>query len=382
MQAAAQKWVDSSISKTTNVPEDISFEDFKSVYLLAWDMGCKGCTTYRPNDITGSILSVGPKPEVKEEEDFQPPEGWGTLSVIGADGQHLYAHERIGNVDLEETDDGDTHMTVTLDLPVVPVPTMDLPPIGDEEVFQQLRVKEKTQRHIAAGFEPLVGADFSEIEKRVLAQTGSIPHLYPGTEISVNEEPQARPEELPGVTYKLKFGTMEHAVYVTITDIIGADGQRRPFEVFFNTKAVDHTAWMTAMARMISAIFRRPHDSRFIAQELKEVFDPTGGAYHKGKYVPSIHAAIGGIIEQHMDAIGYTGGDRVKLELKADTSGAMAQLAQAQESIRSAMKTSGITGTGPVDRPTHKPCPTCASFNLRHDNGCPTCLDCGWSKCI
>jgi ribonucleoside-diphosphate reductase alpha chain len=49
MQAAAQKWVDSSISKTCNVPTDIAFKDFKDLYLMAYESGLKGCTTFRFN---------------------------------------------------------------------------------------------------------------------------------------------------------------------------------------------------------------------------------------------------------------------------------------------------------------------------------------------
>jgi len=256
MQAAAQKWVDSSISKTTNVPEDISFEDFKGVYMLAWDSGCKGCTTYRPNAITGSILSVKeePKPEAKN--------------------------------------------------------------------------------------------------------AGPIPHLFPGTEITFDESPQQRPAKLDGSVYKLKFGDMEHAVYVTLTDVEDAAGNRRPFEIFFNTKAVDHTAWMTTLSRTISAIFRRPHDSRFIVQELKDVHDPRGGAWHGGRYVPSIQAAIGGIIEEHMIAIGY---------IKAVSVVPTERLSETIGSLRATIK--------------GKPCPKCGGYNFKHEAGCSTCLDCAWSKC-
>lgn len=421
MQAAAQKWVDSSISKTTNCPKDISFEDFKAIYMLAWDMGCKGCTTYRPNDITGSILSVEPEPEATHVDvpieslmdsakaylegasgydakeyrkdrlkdklaelgvakvkdltgddiltlwhwligQMQNPEGWGTLTVIDGDGHPVYAHEQIANVDVEDTVDGTTHMTVLTTAPTMPT---------DEDIDRVLRSKEKTQRHIATGMKGgLLGGDFSDIEARVYAQ------------MHQPEEPQARPEELPGVVYKLKFGDMEHAVYVTITDIVDDAGNRRPFEIFFNTKAVDHTAWMTAMARMISAIFRRPHDSRFIAQELKEVHDPTGGAWMPGGYVPSIHAAIGGIIERHMDAIGYTGANRVKTDLKVAPQPAMDKLARIQKAvvdIRDQMTASSITGR--VTPPKGRPCASCGSYNMRNDGGCPTCLNCGWSKC-
>ena len=254
MQAAAQKWVDSSISKTINLPEDISFEDFKEVYWRAYEMGCKGCTTYRPNDVTGSVLSVEPK---KKEE-----------------------------------------------------------------------VKS-----------PLVEADFSEIEMRVLAQM----------------EPTPRPETLDGSTYKLKYGM--DSIYITITDI-EENGQVRPFEVFINSKNVEHFAWTIGMARMISAIFRRPHDSRFVVQELKEVFDPKGGQFMKGKYVPSMLAAIGGIIENHMKRIGYIEGKEVSMtKPTADEPPVM----------------------GTIKAP--KACPNCHGYNFKSESGCEVCVDCGHSKC-
>lgn len=254
MQAAAQKWVDSSISKTINLPEDISFEDFKEVYWRAYEMGCKGCTTYRPNDVTGSVLSVEPK---KKEE----------------------------------------------------------------------------------AVSPLVEADYAEIEMRVLAAM----------------EPTARPEILNGSTYKLKYGM--DSIYITITDI-EENGQVRPFEVFINSKNVEHFAWTIGMARMISAIFRRPHDSRFVVQELKEVFDPKGGQFMKGKYVPSMLAAIGGIIERHMMRIGYIEGKEVSMtKPTADEPPVM----------------------GLVKAP--KACPNCYGYSFKAEGGCEVCVDCGHSKC-
>ena len=257
MQAAAQKWVDSSISKTINLPEDISFEDFKEVYWRAYGMGCKGCTTYRPNDVTGSVLSVEPKKKKEEEE-----------------------------------------------------------------------VKS-----------PLVEADYTEIEMRVLAQM----------------EPTPRPETLDGSTYKLKYGM--DSIYITITDI-EENGQVRPFEVFINSKNVEHFAWTIGMARMISAIFRRPHDSRFVVQELKEVFDPKGGQFMKGKYVPSMLAAIGGIIENHMKRIGYIEGKEVSMtKPTADEPPVM----------------------GTIKAP--KACPNCHGYNFKSESGCEVCVDCGHSKC-
>jgi ribonucleoside-diphosphate reductase alpha chain len=150
MQAAAQKWVDSSISKTINCPKDIDFETFKDVYMQAWDTGCKGCTTYRPNDVTGSVLSVS---EASDE-----------------------------------------------------TPQVDL-----------------------------------------------------GADVIYMAEPLDRPEALEGNTYKVKWPDSEHAIYITINDVIHG-GHRRPFEVFINSKNMEHFAWTVALTRMISAVFRRGGD--------------------------------------------------------------------------------------------------------------------------
>ncbi|MEL7257675.1 MAG: adenosylcobalamin-dependent ribonucleoside-diphosphate reductase, partial [Pseudomonadota bacterium] len=251
MQAAAQKWVDSSISKTINVPADISFEAFKDVYMQAWDLGCKGCTTYRPNDVTGSVLSVS------EAEDKVPGEG-------------------------------------------------AVPMEGGEVVYMS--------------------------------------------------DPLDRPQELEGHTYKLKWPDSNHAIYVTVNDII-LNGRRRPFEVFINSKNMEHYAWTVALTRMISAVFRRGGDVSFVVEELKAVFDPRGGAWMNGKYIPSILAAIGGVLENHMINIGFLEGEG--LGLKEDP--------QAQ-----VVNHGGLRGAS---------CPACGSFDMRKIEGCMTCGSCGHSKC-
>ncbi|OWY10149.1 ribonucleoside-diphosphate reductase, adenosylcobalamin-dependent [Thioclava sp. F42-5] len=248
MQAAAQKWVDSSISKTINCPEDIPFEAFKSVYMEAWDTGCKGCTTYRPNDVTGSVLSVSEKSE-----------------------------------DAPEVDEGADVVYLT--------------------------------------------------------------------------EPLDRPAALEGSTYKIKWPGSEHAIYITINDIVQG-GHRRPFEVFINSKNMEHFAWTVALTRMISAVFRRGGDVSFVVEELKAVFDPRGGAWMQGKYIPSMLAAIGGVIERHMISIGFLEGEG--MGLKSDP-----------EADRMAIG----------EAPRGKACPSCGSYALRMVEGCMTCADCGHSKC-
>ncbi len=246
MQAAAQDWVDSSISKTINCPEDISFDDFKDVYQTAWDLGCKGCTTYRPNDVTGSVLSV------------------------------------------------------------------------------------------------------SETAAPQPVATGEVVYL---------SEPLDRPAALEGATYKLKWPGSEHAIYITINDIVQA-GHRRPFEIFINSKNMEHFAWTVALTRMISAVFRRGGDVSFVVEELKAVFDPRGGAWMAGRYVPSILAAIGGVIERHMIAIGFLAGEGLglKSDPKAETM---------------------VVG----DAPRGPACPSCGQYGMRMIEGCMTCPSCGHSKC-
>ena len=247
MQAAAQKWVDSSISKTINCPKDIDFASFKEVYMEAWDTGCKGCTTYRPNDVTGSVLTVS---EASEE-----------------------------------------------------APQVDL-----------------------------------------------------GADVIYMAEPLDRPEALEGNTYKVKWPDSEHAIYITINDVIHG-GHRRPFEVFINSKNMEHFAWTVALTRMISAVFRRGGDISFVVEELKAVFDPRGGAWMGGKYIPSILAAIGGVIEQHLVATGFIAGEG--MGLKTDPKAEIQRM----------------------ETPRGKACSSCGGYDLRMVEGCMTCGSCGFSKC-
>ena len=231
MQAAAQALIDSSISKTVNCPEDISFDAFADIYIEGYHLGCKGLTTYRPNAITGSVLSTS-------------------------------APSKPASRDLV--------------------------------------------------LEP-------------------------------------RSELLHGTTYKLKWPESAHAVYVTINDLVDG-GERRPFEIFINSKNMEHYAWTLGLTRMISAVFRRGGDVSFVAEELQAVFDPRGGAWISGRYVPSLLAAIGAIIERHMAGNMPEPGssDRVRPQ---------------------------------PERLAGQPCPQCGVAALIRVEGCNNCLDCGYSRC-
>jgi ribonucleoside-diphosphate reductase alpha chain len=158
-----------------------------------------------------------------------------------------------------------------------------------------------------------------------------------------------RPEALDGSTYKIAWPESAHAVYVTINDLEDAAG-RRPFEIFVNSKNMEHYAWTLGLTRMISAVFRRGGDVSFVAEELKAVFDPRGGAWVGGRYLPSLLAAIGGVIERH---------------LAGEPPGAAPEPAPAP--VRSF---AGVAS-----------CPRCGAFDLVRKEGCDTCLACGYSKC-
>lgn len=249
MQAVCQEYVDASISKTINCPKEMTFEDFKGVYDDAYAINLKGCTTYRPSEISekvrGSILSVEDK-------------------------------------------------------------------------------------------------------------TKGQPRLLPVVE---------RPEELTGRTYKTKW--QEHAYYITINDYIDEHGNSRPFEVFINTKDARQQEWIMALTRCISAIFRRGGDFTFIIKELQEVHSSLGGAWVKEKYVPSLVALIGSVLEDH--------------------------LAKYHKSITSLDHLEGETITVLADNKINSPdsfgnvvgeqCPKCQAPALVSKEGCQTCLSCGYSNC-
>lgn len=262
MQAAAQKHIDSSISKTINCAEDITFDDFKDIYMTAYESGLKGCTTYRPNAVTGSVLKVA------EEEKVAEPE-----------------------------------------LP------LDKPTPKPEDEFE----------------------------------AGGIVYMT---------TPLDRPGALPGSTYKVRWPDSDHAIYITLNDII-QDGRQRPFEIFINSKNMEHYAWTVALTRMISAVFRRGGDVSFVVEELKAVFDPRGGQWMNGRYVPSLLAAIGEVIENHLIEIGFIAGKEITpdpLENKA-----VVNAPEAGSSLRS--------------------CPKCSAPTLTRQEGCDSCFSCGYSKC-
>jgi ribonucleoside-diphosphate reductase alpha chain len=339
MQAAAQKWVDSSISKTINCPEDIGFEAFKDVYMEAYETGCKGCTTYRPNAVTGSVLSVTETTPARAET---PKPGTiaarieAAAAAVGIDDiPTLAARSGVDPDRIASWDEG--HKPTNRDA---------------RAVAEALGV---TPRWLlfAEGEGPQAAAP--EPAAAVVTRSAAEPRMPHGDVVYISE-PLDRPQALEGQTYKLKWPDSNHAIYITINDII-IGGHRRPFEVFINSKNMEHFAWTVALTRMISAVFRRGGDVSFVVEELKAVFDPRGGAWMNGKYVPSILAAIGGVIERHLIAIGFIAGEG--MGLKEDPQAQVVNLSGAR---------------GPA-------CPACGQYDMRMIEGCMTCASCGFSRC-
>ena len=294
MQAAVQSHVDSSISKTINCPADFPFERFKGIYLEAYDLGLKGCTTFRPNAVTGSVL---------------------TSAEMAAPAQSMAQ------------------------------PTPSAPP--RPAVAETSPVPSPLQATIPA-----------------LTSAPAVAAALPASVIYM-AKPLERDPALAGFTYKLKWPGSDHAIYVTINDI-ERDGRRRPFEIFINTKNLEHYAWTVALTRMISAVFRRGGDVAFVVEELKAVFDPQGGHWIGGRYVPSLLAAIGEVIEGHMLRTGF---------LQAEHAAAATPVAVAEGEPAPAPRPEG---TGPAGA---RACPRCASPGLIRQDGCWTCRSCGYSRC-
>jgi ribonucleoside-diphosphate reductase alpha chain len=280
VQATAQAYIDSSISKTINCPPGISFEDFKDVYRTAYDKGCKGCTTYRPNQVTGAVLAA------------------------------------------------------------------------DEPALESVRAA-----RLGPMAAPLGGAQ-TAIARTALALAPRVAERAEGGDIVYMTKPLDRPGELPGHTYKVRWPDLDHAFYITINDI-EQDGRKRPFEIFINSKNMEHYAWTVALTRMISAVFRRGGDVSFVVEELKAVFDPRGGQWMGGRYIPSLLAAIGEVIERHLIDIGF---------MARPESGE-------SDAQRAAIAVAGAEGAA-VRR-----CPRCGAAGLVRLEGCDTCISCGYSRC-
>ncbi|MGL5292011.1 MAG: NrdJb [Vibrionaceae bacterium] len=195
----------------------------------------------------------------------------------------------------------------------------------------------------------------------------------PEASLETMHEEMPRPAKLLGTTYKLKTPehVSEHSLFITINDVVLNEGTqnatRRPFEIFINSKSLEHYQWIVALTRIISAVFRKGGDCTFLVEELRSVFDPRGGYWNHGKYVPSLIAEIGNVIEQHLLEIGMLmpkeGLPQQIMDKKAEAA-----------NEKNAAQESGF--------PIHAVlCNKCHQKSVVIKDGCQTCLNCGDSKC-
>jgi hypothetical protein len=187
-----------------------------------------------------------------------------------------------------------------------------------------------------------------------------------------------RPEMLLGSTYKVKTPLSEHALYITINDVVLNQGTkhelRRPFEIFINSKNMDHFQWIVALTRIVSAVFRKGGDVTFLVEELRSVFDPRGGYFKKGgRYMPSLVAEIGDAIECHLRMIGMLKDDGLDEHQRKLVAEKRAQFEKAVQTAKSEE-----SGDFPEGAQLCIKCNTKAAIKM---DGCLTCLNCGESKC-
>lgn len=214
-------------------------------------------------------------------------------------------------------------------------------------------------------------------------------------EVIQMHESVERPETLVGSTFKIKSPLFEHALYVTINDIVLNAGTkhelRRPFEIFINSKNMDHFQWIVALTRILSAVFRKGGDVTFIVEELKAVFDPRGGYFKSGGvYMPSIVAEIGTVVEQHMKNIGLIHDpemDEATRKLIAEKRAAYEAVSAKKNSETSRAVEDAVAAAAPEASETltfpagSTMCDKCNTKALVLMDGCETCLNCGYSKC-
>ena len=220
-------------------------------------------------------------------------------------------------------------------------------------------------------------AEAQAVEKaaqKAAASLSNVVHMHEAFE---------RPERLVGSTYKIKTPMSEHAMYITVNDVVLNEGteheMRRPFEVFINSKNMEHFQWVVALTRLISAVFRKGGDATFLVEELKAVFDPKGGYFKGGGvFIPSIVAEIGYAIEDHMKTIGLID-DELDEHQKKFLDEKRRELAS-----REAKKTEAASVADEGDAsypPSATLCMKCSTKAVVMMDGCMTCLSCGDSKC-
>ncbi|KGQ17940.1 Ribonucleotide reductase of class II (coenzyme B12-dependent), alpha subunit [Lysobacter dokdonensis DS-58] len=249
------------------------------------------------------------------------------------------------------------------------------------------------------GYAVITADDKAREAKAEAVARAAVEAQLPTADVIQMHERIERPEVLIGSTYKIKSPLVEHAMYVTINDIVlnaGTEHElRRPFEIFINSKSMEHFQWIVALTRIMSAVFRKGGDVTFLVEEMKAVFDPRGGYFKAGGvYMPSLVAELGAIVEEHMKSIGLIhdpemspaqraliAEKRAAYENRASKKNSEVSLGLATGSDARTEEVIEVTGEGASFPPSATMCHKCSTKAVVIMDGCATCLNCGYSKC-
>lgn len=334
MAAAAQEWVDSAVSKTINCPESTTFEEFRAVYDRAYELGMKGCTTYRPDPRSGrGAVLIADGREVGRPDSVQVNMRGESFVAMPV---YVTIHDYVatyGTASVQGTWSG------------------SLPRTSLEATYHFQPRAELPSREMSVG-----------------------PGARPAPESAA---PRGAADKVPmqdvvdARRYRIKWPTEDCAYYVIITDYVDGEGRRRPFELFVSTKSERHSEWVRAFSLLVTAIFRREGDPAFVLDELRSVFSASGGAWmrvpwsEKTKYIPSLVAAVGLKIEEHMRWLGLIGsGEELVSEQPDDP-----------------VIASGASDAVPPPLGNLAVCDKCGARAVVYSEGCSTCLACGASDC-
>jgi hypothetical protein len=233
-----------------------------------------------------------------------------------------------------------------------------------------------------------------KIEKKIIdyrvskAEKSDVTETVESKEFQATESPESkvvrmherleRPDMLRGSTYKIKTPISDHAMYITINDIVlnlGTEFEKyRPYEIFINSKNLDHYQWIVALTRVMSSVFRKGGDVAFLVEELKAVFDPKGGYWQPGgTFMPSIIAELGYVVEKHLQSIGIIPQEKLDEHQKK-------LVEEKRQEFENRNKQQDVFDQGSFPEGTQL-CVHCNTVAMVMMDGCLTCLNCGYSKC-
>jgi ribonucleoside-diphosphate reductase alpha chain len=336
VHAAWQKHIDASVSKTINCPREMDYEEFAKVYDWAYELGCKGCTTYRDDPISGrgSVLSVATEEPLANDK----PDDLG-YSTSWTQGGEPKADDSVGVFS--------EHIVYQTAVTLYATHYRNT----EQQALSDLTKDEKSRELWIENAKAALKVAGESIALEVARHMADNPPPLP-----MAVEVMERPRILQGRTYKLKWPQTGDNWYITITHRGGV-----PFEVFITTKVAAHAEWVQALSILLTAVLRRGGDVKFLITELQGIHSASGGQYitEQRKFRHSQVAAIGGVIEEEFRVLGMFGTTEPEPEV--------------QKAVPP-----GVT-FGQIGEPGC--CPECGARPLVHQEGCEKCQICSYTRC-